>query len=361
MSNKVIVSPAPHLHDKTTISMVMWNVVLALTPALLFATYFWGFKAFMLTMIGALSAVITEAAIQKFRKVPIAVADGSAFLTGMLLSFNIHANSPWWLPVAGSVFAIAVGKQVFGGLGNNPVNPALLGRAFLLASWPTLMTGGWIPAKSGFISGINPSLEQFAPKAYALITSATPLGVAKALRDSSFVNSLCAAPEESITTAINIFHSLGSFDTLKALFWGNVGGCIGEVSAFALLLGAAYLLYRNIIEWRIPLFYMGTVFVLSFFFGGIKGAQYSLLLPFFHIFSGGLMLGAFFMATDYTTSPLTKNGRIIFAIGCGLLTIVIRLVGGYPEGVSYSILFMNVMTPLIDRLTMPKSFGEVKK
>lgn len=365
MKEKFIVSAAPHLHDKTTIPMVMWNVVLALSPALAFATYFWGFRAFMLTMVGAFSAVVTEAAIQKFRKVPISVIDGSAFLTGMLLSFNIHAASPIWLPIAGSVFAIAVGKQVFGGLGNNPVNPALLGRAFLLASWPTLMTGGWIPARIGSISGINPdlvasNLQQIAPKAHNLITSATPLGVAKALRDTTFVGSLGSTVAEGNAFGAEIFRSLTNMETLKSLFWGNVGGCIGEVSAFALLLGAAYLLYKNIIEWRIPLFYIGSVFILSFFFGGIQGEK-SLLLPFFHIFSGGLMLGAFFMATDYTTSPLTKKGRIIFALGCGVLTIVIRLVGGYPEGVSYSILFMNVMTPLIDRLTMPKTFGEAKK
>ncbi|NLM90931.1 MAG: RnfABCDGE type electron transport complex subunit D, partial [Candidatus Cloacimonetes bacterium] len=161
--------------------------------------------------------------------------------------------------------------------------------------------------------------------------------------------------------ANRIFTNLTDLSALKNLFWGNIGGCIGEVSVFALLLGAAYLLYKNIIEWRIPLFYIGTVFVLSFFLAPLKGSGFSPLLPFFHIFSGGLMLGAFFMATDYTTTPLTKSGRIIFAIGCGILTMVIRLWGGYPEGVSYSILFMNVLTPLIDKLTMPKAFGRVKK
>ncbi len=366
MNDKLLVSPAPHLHDRTNVSMVMWNVILALTPALVFATYFWGIKALMLTLLGAVTAVITEAAVQKFRKVPVTVADGSAFLTGMLLSYNIHANSPWWLPVVGSIFAIVVGKQVFGGLGNNPVNPALLGRAFLLASWPTLVTNGWIPTRSGSINGINPeligaNLQSMAPKAYELITSATPLKVAQTIRDTSFVSSLTGSATENATLASNIFNSLFDMGTLKAMFWGNIGGCIGEVSVFALLLGAAYLLYKNIIEWRIPLFYIGTVFALSFLFGGITGSRYSVMLPFFHIFGGGLMLGAFFMATDYTTSPITKRGRIIFAIGCGVLTIVIRLVGGYPEGVSYSILFMNVMTPLIDRLTMPKAFGEVKK
>jgi electron transport complex protein RnfD len=367
MKDKYIVSSAPHVHDKTTISMVMWNVVIALIPALVFAVYYWGLRALVLTLLGAISAVVTEAAIQKLRKVPITVNDGSAFLTGLLLAYNIHAGAPLWLPIAGSVFAIAIGKQVFGGLGTNPVNPALLGRAFLLASWPTLMTAGWVKPKTGTLSGISNiddialNLQSVSPKAYELVTGATPLKVVQSLRDSSFVASINSGASDGVDIANRIFTNITEMGSLKNLFWGNIGGCIGEVSAFALLLGAAYLLYKNIIEWRIPLFYVGTVFVLSFLFGPIKGSGYSMMLPFFHIFSGGLMLGAFFMATDYTTTPLTKNGRIIFAIGCGLLTVVIRLVGGYPEGVSYSILFMNVMTPLIDKFTVPKAFGRIKK
>jgi len=367
MKDKVIVSPAPHLHDRTSIPNVMWNVVLALTPALIASVYFWGFKSLLLTLLGAVAAVCTEALIQKLRKVPIAVAAGSAFLTGMLLAYNIHANAPWWLPVIGSVFAIAVGKQVFGGLGNNPVNPALLGRAFLLASWPTLMTNGWVATKAGSINGItnlkliHENLQGIAPKAYDLVTSATPLKVAQTLRDSTFVNSLTSDSGTNLDLVNRIFMGLTDGSTIQNLFWGNIGGCIGEVSVFALLLGAAWLLWKNIIEWRIPLFYLATVAVLTLLFGGIKGSGVSLSVPVFHLFSGGLMLGAFFMATDYTTTPMTKKGRIIFGIGCGLLTVVIRLVGGYPEGVSYSILFMNVMTPLIDALTVPKAFGKVKK
>jgi electron transport complex protein RnfD len=364
--DRLIVSPAPHVHDKTTVKNVMWNVVLALVPALLFATYYWGVRALLLSLTGAVAAVVCEALIQKLRKVPVTVHDGSAFLTGLLLAFNIHAGAPIWLPIVGAFFAIGVGKQVFGGLGNNPVNPALLGRAFLLASWPTQMTAGWVAAKDSAMSGINnlsriaTNLEQLSPKAYELVTSATPLKVAQTLRDSSFVADI-NAQAGGIDLGGRIFGSLTEMETLKSLFWGNIGGCIGEVSAFALLLGAAYLLYKNIIEWRIPLYYIGTVFVLTFIFGGIPGSGTSVMLPFFHIFSGGLMLGAFFMATDYTTTPITKRGRIIFGIGCGLLTVMIRFVGGYPEGVSYSILFMNVMTPLIDMMTLPKAFGKVKK
>ncbi len=358
MTEKYKVSPAPHLHDRTSIPSVMWNVVIALIPALVFTVYYFGLRSLWLTLLGVVSAVATEALIQWFRKVPITVTDGSAVLTGMLLSYNISAGSPWWLPVVGSVFAIAIGKQVFGGLGNNPVNPALLGRAFLLASWPSLMTGScWVKtSKSAVMSGINldaiaSNLQTVAPKVHNLVTGATPLKVAQLIRDPNIY------PEFSQ----KIFNGLIDLGTLKNLFWGNVGGCIGEISVFALLLGAVYLLWRKIIEWRIPFFYLLTVFVLTFFFGGIKGSGYSLTLPFFHLFAGGLMLGAFFMATDYTTTPMTKPGRIIYAVGCGVLTVIIRLVGGYPEGVSYSILFMNVMTPLIDMLTMPKAFGKVKK
>lgn len=364
-ASRLVVSPSPHLHDRTSIPMVMWNVVLALVPALVAAVYFWGFRALWLTLAGAMAAVITEGLIQKFRKVPITIADGSAFLTGLLLSYNIHAGAPFWLPVVGAVFAIAVGKQVFGGLGRNPVNPALLGRVFLLASWPTLMTSGWQTTKQaiqGTLSGINPAMvTNITDKAKDLITSSTPLGVAKALRDSTTVQSLISDAGGDTELPLRIFNGLFDFSTLRSIFLGNIGGCIGEVSALALLLGAAYLVYKNIIEWRIPLFYIGTVFGLSFLFGGIAGSGYSILLPFFHIFAGGLLLGAFFMATDYTTSPITKAGRIYYAIGCGVLTIVIRLVGGYPEGVSYSILLMNVATPLIDKFTMPKAFGRVKK
>ena len=185
--------------------------------------------------------------------------------------------------------------------------------------------------------------------------------MAQTLRDTTWISSLSPDQVANKAVSLSVFENLFDLTTLKSLFAGNIGGCIGEVSVFALLLGAAWLIYKNIIDWRVPSFYIGTVFVIAFLFGGIPGSSYSLGLPFFHIFSGGLMLGAFFMATDYTTTPLTKKGRIIFGIGCGLLTMVIRLVGGYPEGVSYSILFMNVMTPLIDRLTMPRAFGEARK
>jgi Na+-translocating ferredoxin:NAD+ oxidoreductase subunit D len=365
--DKKFVTPAPHIHDLTSVPWIMWRVVIALIPALIAAVWFFGWNSLLLTLYGATAAMLTEALIQKFRKIPITIADGSAFLTGMLVAYNVDANAPWWLPIMGAIFAIAIGKQVFGGLGHNPANPALLGRAFLLASWPTLMTSGWSHTKFGSINGISadmivPNLKAIAPKAYTLITSATPLNVVKTLRDSVFVNSMSANPIQNHDIASNIYQQLCNLGTIKTLFWGNIGGCLGEISVFALLVGAAYLLYRNIIEWRIPFFYIATVYVLTLLFGGIKGIETSYLLqPLVSIFSGGLILGAFFMATDYTTSPITKTGRIIFGIGCGIFTVVIRTQGGFPEGVCYSILIMNIFTPLIDRFTIPKPFGEVKK
>ncbi|RLC51356.1 MAG: electron transporter RnfD [Candidatus Cloacimonadota bacterium] len=355
MSEVYAVSASPHLKQKISVSSVMWQVVLALMPALFAAIFFFGIKSLLLTLYAVLAAVISEALIQKWRKIPVTISDGSAVVTGILVAFNINSSSPWWLPVVGSVFAIAIAKQLFGGLGHNPINPALLGRAFLMASWPTLMTAGWkstAPLKNivqGSINGLT-NLPESVP---AVITSATPLGVAKAIRDTTQI---------SRETAEIVMNKLAGMHTIENLFWGNVGGVIGEVSAAALLIGAAYLAYKHIIEWRIPISYIGTVFVLTYIFGGLNGLfSASVMLPVFHIFAGGLILGAFFMATDMVTSPVTKKGRIIFGIGCGVLTVLIRLVGGYPEGVSYSILLMNLAVPLIDRYTIPRPFGAEKK
>ena len=351
MSDIYAISPAPQLKQKVSVRSIMWQVVAALTPALIAAVIFFGIRALLLTLYGVLAAVITEALIQKWRKVPVTISDGSAVITGMLVAFNINAGAPWWIPVVGAIFAIAVGKQVFGGLGYNIFNPALLGRAFLMASWPTLMTSGWVKTTYKSINGLN--LSSLPSNLPHVITSATPLGVAKALRDTTQV---------SHDTANIVMNKLADFHTLQNLFWGNVGGVLGEVSAAALLLGAAYLAMKRIIEWRIPTFYIGTVFVLTYIFGGINGLfSASILLPLFHILSGGLILGAFFMATDMVTSPVTKKGRIIFGIGLGIITVTIRLAGGYPEGVSYSILLMNIVVPLLDRYSLPKFFGEAKK
>ena len=347
-----MVSVSPHLHDTSSVGNVMWNVVIALMPALVVAVYFFGVNALLLTIYGILAAVITEAVILYLRKKPIVINDGSAVITGILVSFNVHSGVPWWIPVAGSVFAIAIGKHAFGGLGHNIVNPALIGRAFLTASWPEHLFGNWVRTSHGSINGMASGGFGTLPEQ---ITSATPLGVASVLRDPIFI-------ETHGDKATDIFSRLTDYPTLINQFNGNVGGCLGEVSAVALLLGALYLLLKNIIEWRIPFFYIATVFVLTYIFGGLNGIfSASFNVPIFHILAGGLLLGAFFMATDLVTSPITKKGRVIFAVGCGVITVTIRLAGGYPEGVCYSILIMNLFVPLIDKYTFPKPFGARKQ
>ncbi|WIV10575.1 RnfABCDGE type electron transport complex subunit D [Proteiniborus sp. MB09-C3] len=311
MENKLIASSSPHIRSDETISRIMLDVIIALLPATLASIYFFRFNALKLIVLSVLSAVITEAIFQKARKKPVTINDLSAVVTGLLLAFNIPSSAPWWIPVIGSAFAIAIVKQFFGGLGHNFMNPALAARAMLLASWPTIMT------------------EWVTPGADA-VSTATPLAILKGQAE-------------------------GILPSLTDMLMGNMGGSLGETSAILLIIGGIYLLYRGVINWRIPFTYIGTVAVIMLAFGG--GIQNTM----YHLLSGGLMLGAFFMATDYASSPVTKKGQIIFGIGAGLLTSVIRLKGGYPEGVSYSILLMNVAAPLIDKYTGPKVFGEVKQ
>ncbi|WP_369813260.1 RnfABCDGE type electron transport complex subunit D [Caloranaerobacter sp. TR13] len=312
VDNKLIVSSSPHLRSDETINRIMLDVIIALLPATLASIYYFRFNALKLIVLAVLTAMVTEALIQKLMKKPITVNDLSAVITGLLLAFNIPASAPWWIPVIGSAFAIAIVKQAFGGLGHNFMNPALAARAMLLASWPVIMTN-WV-----------------APGAEA-VSTATPLAILKGEAANQIL------------------------PPLKDVFFGNVGGSLGETSAILLILGGAYLLYRGVINWRIPFTYIGTVAVMMLIFdGGLTSMIY-------HIFAGGLMLGAFFMATDYASSPVTPKGQIIFGIGCGVITSVIRLYGGYPEGVSYSILLMNVVAPLLDKYTSPRVFGEVKQ
>ncbi len=311
MDNKLIASSSPHIRSDETISRIMLDVIIALLPATLASIYFFRFNALKLIVLSIGSAVITEAIFQKARKQPVTINDLSAVVTGLLLAFNIPASAPWWIPVVGSAFAIAIVKQFFGGLGHNFMNPALAARAMLLASWPTIMTE-WI----------TPGVDA--------VSTATPLAIIKGQAE-------------------------GTLPSITNMLMGNIGGSLGETSAILLIIGGIYLLYRKVINWRIPFTYIGTVAVIMLAFGG--GFENMI----YHLLAGGLMLGAFFMATDYASSPVTKKGQIIFGIGAGILTSVIRLKGGYPEGVSYSILLMNVAAPLIDKYTSPKVFGEVKQ
>lgn len=313
MQNRLIVSSSPHLRSDEAINVIMRDVVIALLPAALAGVYFFGMGAITVILSAVIAAVATEAAIQKIRRQPVTIDDWSAVVTGLLLAFNIPATAPWWMPAVGSIFAIAIVKHAFGGLGHNFMNPALAARAMLLASWPVQMTN-WV--KPG-------------PDA---VSTATPLALIGGMEASG----------QSLPSLFN-------------LFIGNVGGCIGETSAVLLILGGVYLVYRGVITPRIPVVYIGTVAVLTFILGGF---QFDYMI--YQLLAGGLMLGAIYMATDYSSSPVTPKGQIIFALGCGIFTSIIRLYGGYPEGVSYSILLMNVAAPLIDKYSKPKVFGEVK-
>jgi Na+-translocating ferredoxin:NAD+ oxidoreductase subunit D len=304
-----IVSPAPHIKSGITTRKIMYLVILALLPSGLAGVFIFGLGSLKVILLSIIACMLSEAVFLKLRNKDIkAVLDGSAILTGLLLAYNLPPEMPFWLPIVGGVVSIVLGKQIFGGLGHNIFNPALVGRAFLQISWPVYMT-----------TWKNPVWDVDA------VSTATPLA-----RESA-----------------------GHFSYMD-LFLGNHGGCIGEVCVIALLIGAFFLIVTNIISLRMPLSFIGTVMILSWIFGGIGFFKGDFI---FHLLAGGLVLGAFFMATDYVTSPLTKKGQIIFGIGCGILTVVIRLKGGYPEGVSYAILFMNAMVPFIERYTKPKVYG----
>lgn len=320
MNNPLVVSVGPHIKDPASTKRIMWAVVAALVPSGVAGVFIFGWHALFVIAVAVIAAVVTEALILAVRKKDVsAVYDGSAVMTGLLLAYNLPPQVPLWIPVAGSFFAIAIAKQAFGGLGHNVFNPALAGRAFLMISWPVAMT-----------TWQNP---RWAPDA---VTSATPLALYK--------EGHCALVQQI---------------PMLDLFLGNRGGCIGEVCIAALLIGAAYLFYRRIITWHIPAVYIATVALLSWAFVGCRGPFRGEAL--FFVLAGGLVLGAVFMATDYVTSPLSARGKIVFGVGCGVLTVVIRKFAGYPEGVSYAILIMNAVTPIIDRYTFPKWFGFVKK
>jgi electron transport complex protein RnfD len=350
MEKKYFVSSSPHLVDQESIPKIMFSVIAALVPAGVGAVYFFGIHALWVILVCMVSAVVTEAVIQKLMKKSIAILDGSAALTGLLLAYCLSSQTPLWMAAIGSFFAIAVGKQVFGGLGFNPMNPALIGRAFLLASWPTQVTVfGNASPQNGYLAGIPLNMDG--------ISQATPLNLYKQLKEIYSHPSLYPQFDQG-----DIHHQIAnltdSFTSLKSLFVGNVGGCLGETSVLLLLIGAAYLMYKRYIGWRIPFAYIGTVALLSWMFGGKDGFCSGNML--FSILSGGLILGAFFMATDMVTSPITFKGRVLFGVGCGIITTMIRIIGGYPEGVCYAILLMNLLVPLLDRLTKPKVFGGVR-
>lgn len=311
-----IVSSSPHTHSGESVQRIMLDVIIALLPALATAIYFFRMDAVRLMSVCVISCVLMEAICRKLMKRDVTITDFSAVITGLLLAFNLPPSLPSWMAVVGAVVSIGIAKQVFGGLGYNPFNPALVGRVALLISFPVAMTSWNAPFDS--------------------ITSATPLGTLK---------------EAGV-------YGLSNQMTTQYLT-GNMNGCIGEVSAAALLIGGVYLLIRKVITWHIPGSYLGTVAVCSGILWLINGETN--MPPHFHLLVGGVMLGAIFMATDMVTSPVTRKGMVVFGIGCGVLTMLIRKWGGYPEGVSFAILLMNAVTPLINKGTKPRVFGVKKK
>ena len=309
-----VVSGTPHVRSKESIQSIMRDVIIALVPATAAGIYYFGINALILIIAAIASSVIFEALCQKIMKKPVTVSDLSAVVTGLLLAMNLPAAAPVWVAIVGSAFAIIFGQQLFGGLGQNFISPALAGRAFLLASYPTEMTTWSVPN----------GLEVADAATYA-----TPLAQLKA----------------------------GHLDaSLGELMLGQCGGTIGETCAIALIIGGVYLLYKHVISWKIPVIYIATVAILF----GVIG-RHGMRMPLQEIMAGGVMLGGIFMATDYASSPVTPKGQIIFAVGAGLITYLIRTFGGYPEGVSYSILIMNCCVPLIERFTEPTIFGALPK
>ena len=326
MNSNLMVSSSPHIRSKETVSSVMRDVIIALVPAGIMGIVFFGVSAAIIIAVSIIAAMVWETLYNKIANKSNTVKDYSAIITGLLLAFNMpalslseHPISIFVLPIIGTGVAIVVAKQLFGGLGQNFINPALAGRAFLVASYPTLMTG-----------------SAFKPTQFLGIDAA------------SYATPLASMKEGGTYGA----------DLIQGLI-GNTGGTIGETCAIALILGGIYLIARKVISWRIPVLYIATVLVFTYIlkFCGVEGAANR---DFTELFYGGLMLGAFFMATDYASSPVTPTGQLIMGFGCGFITVLIRVFGGYPEGVSYSILLMNLCVPLIDRWTSPKKFGYVK-
>ena len=325
MSNFTI-SPSPHVHGGDSIEKNMYGVLIALVPTFIFSVVFFGLGAILVTLTSVVACLVFEYVIQKYlMKQRPTIWDGSAIITGVLLAFNLPSSLPLWIVVIGALVAIGIGKMSFGGLGNNIFNPALVGRVFLLISFPVQMTT-W-PVPNGFATA-------------DAVTGATPLALVK----------------EAVKNGQAVGDTLSSVGiTTGNLILGNIGGSLGEVAAIGLLLGFAYMLIRKIISWHIPVAIFATVIVFSGILNLADPAQFA--GPVFHLFTGGLMLGAIFMATDYVTSPMTHKGMLIYGVGIGLLTVIIRVFGAYPEGMSFAILIMNGFTPLINRYCKPKRFA----
>ena len=332
MANKLLISPAPHLYGKEHTRRIMLDVIIALTPAVLVSIYFAGLCALSVFAVSILTCMAVEYLVQRFLlKKPSTLSDLTAILTAILLALNLPPTSPWWMVMIGAIVAIGIAKMTFGGLGNNLFNPALVGRVVLLISFPVLMTNWTVPA-SIFRAGAD------------AFSGATPLGILK----------------EELAKGLTIDQIQGMYDlSYWHLLWGKIEGSMGEASAIALLLGFAYLLIRKVIRPHIPLAIFGSIAALTAILWWIDPQHYA--DPLFHLLTGGVLLGAIFMATDYVTSPMSTKGMVIFGVGIGVITALIRIFGAYPEGVSFAILIMNATVPLINTYCKPKRFGETIK
>jgi electron transport complex protein RnfD len=331
MSNLLNVSPSPHAHGNETTRKLMTGVIIALIPAFLSSVFYFGYGAIIVTATSVLSCILFEYLIQRFMfRKPITITDGSAVVTGLLLAFNLPSNIPVFIIIIGAFISIAVAKMTFGGLGNNPFNPALVGRVFMLISFPVQMTS-W-PLPKGFSTGYVDA-----------ITGATPLALIK----------------EGLKNGEPIQQLMAQVPTPSQMFLGNMGGSLGEVAAVALLIGLVYLLIKKIITWHIPVSVIGSIAIFTTILWLINPEKNA--GPMFHLLAGGILLGAIFMATDYVTSPMNPKAMIIYGCGIGMLTVIIRVWGAYPEGISFAILIMNAFVPLMNSYIKPKRFGEVIK
>jgi Na+-translocating ferredoxin:NAD+ oxidoreductase subunit D len=324
MSKLLTISPSPHIHSGDSTQKIMYRVVYAMIPALLWSVFVFGLDALRVTLIAVVACLAFEYVIQKYlMKIKPMITDGSALVTGILLAFNVPSNIPWWIIVIGALASIGIGKLSFGGLGSNIFNPALVGRVFLLISFPVQMTSWPVNNRSGIDA----------------VTSATPLGIIK----------------EGITNGTPISEISKSLPSTVEMLFGEIGGSLGEISALLLILGGLYMLFTKVITWHIPVSIIVTVGIVAGIFWLVNPEVY--INPTYHILTGGLMLGAIFMATDMVSSPMNPKGQIIYGVGIGLITISIRLFGAYPEGISFAILIMNAFTPLINTYVKPKRFG----
>ncbi len=331
MENKLVISNSPHIQTPLTVKRIMLDVIIALSPAAIFSIYLFGLGAFIIITVSIISSVFFEWLLTKyFLKKPSTISDLSAVVTGLLLAMNVPSNLPIWMLLVGTFVAIGIGKISFGGLGQNIFNPAIMARVFMLISFPVAMTSWPIPLKDRM-------------HYIDVHTGATPLGIIK----------------EGVKNGETISHLMHQIPSNSQLFYGIMGGSLGEMAAILLILGGIYLLIRKVITWHIPVSILVTVALFTGILWLINPDKYA--NPLFHLLTGGLMLGSIFMATDYVTSPMTPKGQIIFGVSIGLLTVLIRVWGAYPEGVSFAILIMNAFVPLINRYTRPKVFGTNKK